>query len=159
MTFHVTGRMTPEANSNRRCGLAALQSYGLAVLSVAIAVGSALLLESPHFRDAAVPLLLFAVAITSWYSRTGPAVLAVVLSTISFYWYVVEPVRTPNIYPSQILYFVIICCVRLAHIMVRHNSAPRRGGPAGASESPQSDARFYFRHRYERGDQVLESRR
>ncbi|MGC2613878.1 MAG: PAS domain-containing protein [Terracidiphilus sp.] len=85
---------------------AALQSYGLAFLSVAIAVGSALLLESPHFRDAAVPLLLFAVAITSWYSRTGPGVVAVVLSTISFYWYVVEPVRTPYIYPSQIIYFV-----------------------------------------------------
>ena len=84
-----------------------LQCYGLAVLSVAIAVGAALLLESLHFRDAAVPLLLFAVAMTSWYSRTGPAVLAVVLSTISFYWYFVEPMRTPYIYPSQIPYFVI----------------------------------------------------
>jgi PAS domain S-box-containing protein len=87
--------------------LVELRYYGLAVLSVAVAVGAALLFESLHFRDAAVPLLLFAVAISSWYGRTGPAVLAVVLSTISFYWYFVEPVRTIYIYPSEIPYFII----------------------------------------------------
>jgi formate hydrogenlyase transcriptional activator len=66
-----------------------------------------LFLESLHFRDVAVPLLLFAVAITSWYGRAGPAALAVVLSTASFYWYFIEPIRTPYIYPSQIPYFIV----------------------------------------------------
>ena len=93
--------------------LVELRYYGLAVLSVAVAVGAALLFESLHFRDTAVPLLLFAVAISSWYGRTGPAVLAVVLSTISFYWYFVEPVRTIYIYPSEIPYFIIFVAFAL----------------------------------------------
>ena len=32
--------------------------------------------------------------------------LAVVLSMISFYWYFVEPVRTPYFYPSEVPYFI-----------------------------------------------------
>jgi hypothetical protein len=46
-------------------------------------------------------LLLFAVAISSWFGGLGPAVLPVILSTVSFYWYFVEPVRTIYIYPSN----------------------------------------------------------
>src|SRR5208282_187772 len=71
-----------------------------------VALGVALLLQFLHFRDASVPLLLFAVAISSWYGGTGPAVLAVVLSMISFYWYFVEPVRTPYFYSSEVPYFI-----------------------------------------------------
>ena len=84
-----------------------LQHYGLAVLSVAVALGTSLLLQYFHFRDASVSLLLFAVAISSWYGGPGPAVMSVILSIISFYWYFVEPVRTIYIYPSEIPYFVI----------------------------------------------------
>jgi PAS domain S-box-containing protein len=84
-----------------------LQHYGLAVLSVSAALGTSLLLQYFHFRDASVPLLLFAVAISSWYGGPGPAVMSVILSIISFYWYFVEPVRTIYIYPSEIPYFVI----------------------------------------------------
>jgi PAS domain S-box-containing protein len=87
--------------------LVELRHYGLAVLSVAVALSAALLLDSLNFRDGAVPLLLFAVAISSWYGRTGPSVLAVVLSIGSFYWYFVEPVRTIYIYPSEVPYFII----------------------------------------------------
>ena len=83
------------------------QHYGLAVLSVAVALGASLLLQHFHFRDASVPLLLFAVAISSWYGGPGPAILALILSIISFYWYFVEPVRTIYIYPSEIPYFMI----------------------------------------------------
>ena len=39
-----------------------LQRYGLAVLSVGVALGAALLLQHFHFQEAAVPLLLLAVA-------------------------------------------------------------------------------------------------
>jgi len=83
-----------------------LQRYGLAVLSEGTALGLALLLQHFHFRDSAVPLLLFAVAISSWYGGPGPALLAFILSTISFYWYFVEPVRTIYIYPSDIPFFI-----------------------------------------------------
>src|SRR5271165_4039582 len=84
-----------------------LQRYGLAVLSVGVALGASLLLEHFHFRVPSALLLLFAVAISSWYAGAGPAVLAAILSTISFYWYFVEPVRTISINRSEIPYFVI----------------------------------------------------
>ena len=84
-----------------------LQHYALAILSVAVALGASLVLEHFHFRVPSALLLLFAVAISSWYAGAGPAVLAAILSTISFYWYFVEPVHTIYIYRSQIPYFVI----------------------------------------------------
>jgi PAS domain S-box-containing protein len=84
-----------------------LPRYGLAVLSVGIALGAALLLEDFHFRTPAALLLLFAVAIASWYGGRGPGVMAAILSTVTYYWYFVEPVRTIYINRSEIPYFVI----------------------------------------------------
>src|SRR5271157_1699075 len=84
-----------------------LRRYGLAFLSVGVALGASLLLDHFHFRVPSALLLLFAVAISSWYAGAGPAVLAAILSTISFYWYFVEPVRTISINRSEIPYFVI----------------------------------------------------
>jgi PAS domain S-box-containing protein len=83
-----------------------LQRYGLAILSVGVALGAGLLLQNFHFRVPSA-LLLFAVAISSWYGGLGPAVLAAVLSSISCYYYFLEPVRTPYIYWSEIPYFII----------------------------------------------------
>ena len=87
--------------------LASPLRYALAILSVGVALAAALLLQYFHFRDAAIPLLLFAVAISSWYGRLGPAVLAATLSTIGFYWHFIEPVRTIYIYWSNVPYFII----------------------------------------------------
>jgi PAS domain S-box-containing protein len=84
-----------------------LQRYGFAVLSVGAALGTSLLLQHFGFRVPSALLLLFAVAISSWYVGAGPAVLAAILATISFYWYFVEPFHTIYIYWSQIPYFVI----------------------------------------------------
>ena len=56
--------------------------YGLAVASFAIALGLALLGQRYGFRSVEVPLSLFAVAVTAWYARPGPAVLAVVPSIV-----------------------------------------------------------------------------
>ncbi len=83
-----------------------LPRYGLAVLSFAIALGVALLLEHFHFRAPAALLLLLAVAIASWYAGRGPGVMAGILSTVAYYWYFVEPVRTIYIYTSEIPHFI-----------------------------------------------------
>ena len=98
-----------ESVAHRSSGLPLkhLQRYALAILSVGIALGASLLLERFHFRVPSALLLLFAVAISSWYAGPKPAVLATILSTISFYWYFVEPVRTIYINWSEIPYFVI----------------------------------------------------
>jgi len=101
-----------------------LQRYALAILSVGIALGASLLLEHFHFRPPAAPLLLFAVAVSSWYGGTGPAVLAVILSMISFFWYFVVPVRTMYIYPSDVPY--LICFAVFAALMSWFRTVRRR---------------------------------
>jgi light-regulated signal transduction histidine kinase (bacteriophytochrome) len=63
--------------------------YGLAVLSVSAALGAALLIERLHLRN--ITLFLFAIAVAAWYGGTGTAVLALLLSCISFAYFFVEP--------------------------------------------------------------------
>jgi hypothetical protein len=64
--------------------LPAIQRYGLAVLSVASALGAALYAHSVPVRDVEVPLFLFAVAVTAWYVGAGAAAVALVLSFLTF---------------------------------------------------------------------------
>jgi signal transduction histidine kinase len=82
------------------------QHYGLAVLSVSMALGLALLLQRFHFRDVEVPLFLFAIALTAWYGGSRPAVLAFLLSCASFDFYFVEPVHSLYISRSSLPYFI-----------------------------------------------------
>jgi hypothetical protein len=56
--------------------LSTIQRYGLALLSVAVALSGALLLQRFQFRDVEVPLFLFAVAVSAWFGGSGAAVLA-----------------------------------------------------------------------------------
>jgi PAS domain S-box-containing protein len=63
--------------------------YGLAVLSVSVALGGALLIERLQLRN--ITLFLFAIAVAAWYGGTGAAVLALLLSCISFAHFFVEP--------------------------------------------------------------------
>jgi len=48
-----------------------------------VALGGALLLDRLHFRGLVSPFLL-ALAVAAWYGGTGPAVLALLVSCISF---------------------------------------------------------------------------
>jgi len=111
--------------SSRAVLLHNLQRYGLAVVSIALALGLSLLLQHFGFRVPSAMLLLFAVAISSWFGGPGPALLAFVLSTIGFYWYFVEPVRTIYIYWSEIPYFITFTA--FAALMSWFGTVRRRG--------------------------------
>ena len=87
--------------------LSAIQSYGLAVLSVSMALAVALLLDRLNFREGGFPLFLFAVAIVSWFGVRGSAVLAVLLSCASFDYFFIEPLHTFYIAGSDLSYFII----------------------------------------------------
>ena len=63
--------------------------YGIAVLSVAIAIGLDFFLLR-HF-DAILTPFLFAVAATVWYAGTGPGVLAIVVSVLSLNYFFIRP--------------------------------------------------------------------
>jgi signal transduction histidine kinase len=90
-----------------------LQRYSLAVLSVAAALGSALLLDHFGFRDATVPLFICASAISSWYGGQGPAVLAVVLCSLVFDFFFVRPLYTFYIAATELPYFIIFALFTL----------------------------------------------
>src|SRR5271157_6217394 len=151
----VVGQMNPsgidanESLAHRSSGalpLNYLQRYGLAVVSIGVALGISLLLEHFGFRVPSALLLLFAVAISSWYAGAGPAVLAAILSTISFYWYFVEPVRTIYIYRSQIPYFVIFTAFaallsRFGTFRQRAEADPRRTHDQLRVERPKLGSR------------------
>jgi PAS domain S-box-containing protein len=64
-------------------------SYGLAVLSVSVALGGALLIERLQLRN--ITLFLFAIAVAAWYGGSGAAVLALLLSCIGLAYFLVEP--------------------------------------------------------------------
>jgi len=81
--------------------------YGLAVLSVSVALGASLLLERFHFRNVADPLFLLAIAIAVWYAGTGPAILAVVLSGMADTYFFIEPIYSIYITRDDVPHFVI----------------------------------------------------
>jgi PAS domain S-box-containing protein len=81
--------------------------YGMAVLSVSVALGGALLLERFHFHNVADPLFLLAIAVTVWYAGIGPAILAVVLSGLADTYFFIEPIYTLYITRDDIPHFII----------------------------------------------------
>jgi signal transduction histidine kinase len=105
---NIEGRQaTPQRRSRLPRLLSAIQPYGLAVLAVSLALGAALFIQQFHFRVAAVPLFLFAVAIAAWYGGPGSGVLGLLLSCLLFAYFFVEPIYSIYIAPSELPYFII----------------------------------------------------
>ena len=65
--------------------------YGLAVLSVGVALGISLFLVSQKIENVEFPLFLFAVALTVWYAGTWPGIVSVVLAALAFNYDFTEP--------------------------------------------------------------------
>jgi signal transduction histidine kinase len=81
--------------------------YGLAVVSVAVAIGLSLVLNYYEFRDVEVPVLTLAIAVTTWYAGNGPAATAIVLSSLCFDYFFTEPYYSLAIYSRDLPYFFI----------------------------------------------------
>ena len=81
--------------------------YGFAVVSVAVGLGLALLLNYRQFRDVEVPVLTMSIALTTWYAGTGPSVLAIVLSTLCFDYFFTEPFYSFSISSQDLPYFLV----------------------------------------------------
>ena len=101
----------------------AIQRHGLATLSVAIALGAALLLQSSNVLHTEFPLFLLAISIVAWYAGTGPGILAVVLSGLAFDYFFVPPVHTFYITTSDLPYwasFILFASLITWFSAVRH---------------------------------------
>ena len=94
------------SNTHPRKLLSAIRGYGLAMLSVAVALAVGLFLESNNFR-VGFPFFLFAIAITVWREGTGPAILALVLSSLAFDYFFSEPRYTFSVAVSELPYFAV----------------------------------------------------
>src|SRR6266700_5991044 len=91
--------------------------YGLAVLSVAIAIGLGFFVLR-HFEAILTPFL-FAVAVTVWYSGTRPGVLAIVLSVLSLNYFFLRPDLSfsPISYADLVyLTFCIFCALAVGWV-------------------------------------------
>jgi len=86
---------------------AAVLRYGLAVVSVAMALGVALLARSVGVEKVEVPLLLLAVAITVWNAGLLPGLVSVGLAGVGFDYFFTEPFYTLYIAPSDRPLFVV----------------------------------------------------
>jgi PAS domain S-box-containing protein len=87
--------------------LSVTQGYGLAIVSISAAIAGSLLMGYFDVRNVEVPFYLFAVALTAWYGGAGPAILALVLSCISFDYFFLEPRFTFYVTRADIPYFIV----------------------------------------------------
>jgi PAS domain S-box-containing protein len=117
-------RPTVVTKSQLRESLPAIQSYGLAVLSVCVALGIGLLASSYGFRGVELPLYLLATAITAWYAGSGPSAVAVLLSILSFDYCFVEPRYSFYFTVSEIPYLIV--CTAFASLVAWLISVGRR---------------------------------
>lgn len=85
----------------------AIQRYGLAILSVSVALGVAFALVRYSFRGSEFPLFLMAIAITVWYAGIGPAILTVVLSSLAFNYYFTEPYFSFYVTRADLPYYIM----------------------------------------------------
>jgi PAS domain S-box-containing protein len=81
--------------------LSAIQRYGLAVLSVSVALGVSLVMQRYDFRAEFTPFLL-AVAVTAWYAGPGSGMVALILSSALFDYFFTEPLYTLYVTGSDV---------------------------------------------------------
>ena len=98
--------------------------YGLAVLSVAIALGLALLGEVYALHKLEFPVLLSAIAITIWYAGNGPGALALLAAVLSFEYFFAEPRYSLYIHPADRPLFVLF--ILFAFIIAWFSARRRR---------------------------------
>ena len=104
--------------------------YGIAVLSVAIAIGLDFFLLR-HFEAILTPFL-FAVAATVWYAGTGPGVLAIVLSVLSLNYFFLHSFFS---FSPDLVYLTF--CTFCALAVVFRATTDRARGSRGARRQNQ----------------------
>ena len=85
--------------------LAVIRRYSIAFLSVAAALGLALLLR--RFEGVAVASFLMAIALTVWHAGEGPGFLAIVLSILSVNYFFTPPLYRFTADVSNLAYLLI----------------------------------------------------
>ncbi|MFL9906281.1 ATP-binding protein [Paraburkholderia sp. RL17-337-BIB-A] len=102
----------------------AFANYAVAILSVAVVLVAALLLE-PHTRSSPfVSLSLCAIMFSAWFGGLGPGLLATVLSVAAFTYHFVPPVDSFEVMPADLSRIVLLA---VAALFVVWLNVARRG--------------------------------
>jgi PAS domain S-box-containing protein len=123
--------------------LTQLLHYGVALLSVALALGGNLLF-SPYLDPTPTPLFFAAVMLSAWYGGLGPGLLATALSTLAIHYFLVEPVYSFSISNLATLagLSVFIMTAILINSLQEAQRAAQRRAEANLQSLRQSEARF-----------------
>jgi K+-sensing histidine kinase KdpD len=98
-------RENPSASRTR----AVVQRYGLAVLSVATALGvGCVMYYYFQVKNGQIAILLMAVAVTVWFGGKWPGILAVVLSILGFDYFFLPPLFHLYFTRADIPYDVVL---------------------------------------------------
>jgi light-regulated signal transduction histidine kinase (bacteriophytochrome) len=100
-----------------------LRPYGVAVGLFAAALVVGVIAQSLGLHNLGFPLLLMAVAATVWYAGPGPGALAIVLSSVGFDFFFIEPRHSLAIEPANYPY---IAAYVLFAVMVGWFGSTRR---------------------------------
>jgi PAS domain S-box-containing protein len=111
----------PEVDSSKRAS-SVLKGYGLAVLSVGLALVFTRLLGHAM---AATPTTLFfaAVIVTAWYRGMGPGLLAIGLSAVAIDWFLISPNQAVTI---SLTYVPRLATFVLSALLISSLSAARK---------------------------------
>jgi K+-sensing histidine kinase KdpD len=101
-----------------------VRRYGVAVLSVAVALGVALVLERYHVGDVAFPLFLFGIAVSAWYAGPAPGFLALALSSLAFNYFFTEPFHSFYVVRTDVPFLVVF--ILFAALLVWFSTVRRR---------------------------------
>jgi PAS domain S-box-containing protein len=112
----------PEPDSQKT--MLTVKRYGVAVVSVVLALLPALLLQRFAFHDVELPLFLFAVALTAWHAGGGPAALSIVLSSLCFDYFFAPPLYSLALTPADIPAVAVLVC--FAVLVARFSTVRRR---------------------------------
>ncbi|MUG98768.1 PAS domain S-box protein [Scytonema sp. UIC 10036] len=117
--------------------------YGVALLSVALALGFNLL-SRPYLDSTLTPLFFAAVMVSSWYGGLGSGLLATALSTLAINYFLVEPISslsTPNLVNLARLSVFVMAAILINSLNEAQRIAQRRA-EANLQSLRESEARF-----------------
>ncbi|BAY77456.1 two-component hybrid sensor and regulator [Nostoc linckia NIES-25] len=118
-------------------------NYGVAFLSVSLALGATLLLNK-YISATPAALLFAAIMVSAWYGGLGPGLFATVLSTLALYKLLLKPLYSANTTNLNILISLVVFI--LAAVLISSLNESRRTAQRKAEESlkflHESEAKF-----------------
>ncbi|MEH1836814.1 MAG: PAS domain S-box protein [Nostoc sp.] len=134
-----------------------LLDYGIALLSVALALGGTLLLN-PYLTATPAALFFAAVMVSAWYGGLGPGLLATVLSTLTINYFFFKRLYSLNITNLNIVIPLVVFMLTAGLISWLNESRRTAQRQAEASLKLLRESEAWFNRLTESNQEVLRQR-